>query len=99
MCVSVCVVRAQTLWHGLNSAVLLRTRSKAAPVRLSAVRVVAGWFERIGAPFAVMIPETVPFLAEIMDDSDAAVERAAHALAKTIETVTGESVDELLRKR
>lgn len=88
----------QTLWQPLNHAVLLKTRSRVALVRFSALKVVLGFYEKIREPYIVLLPETLPFVAELMQDTDEHVERLTHQLSKLLEQLSGESLDDALKK-
>ena len=51
---------------------------------------------KLAQDYSSLLPDSLPFLAEILEDSDTKVEEAAHLLVKTIEEVTGESMDKYL---
>jgi len=87
-----------TLWKPLNHGVLLMTRKKSALLRLNALRVVHDLFQKLGPSYLVMVPESLPFIAELMDDPDSDVERLCHQLGQVIEAHSGESLDDLLKK-
>jgi U3 small nucleolar RNA-associated protein 10 len=63
------------LWKSLNHQVLLTTRSSAAPIRFAGLKVVEAFYQRLGEEFLPLLPETVPFLAELMEDSAMEVEQ------------------------
>ena len=54
-------------WKPLNYQVLLKTRHKSAQVRFAALKVLEGIHARLGEDFMVLLPETIPFLAELME--------------------------------
>jgi U3 small nucleolar RNA-associated protein 10 len=78
------------LWKTLNYQVLLRTRSGEATVRFAAVCTVEEFFKRLREEFLVLLPETVPFLAELMEDSNAQVEQRCQQLIAFIDNLLGE---------
>ena len=84
------------LWKPLNHSLLLRTRDASAAVRLAALRALYACFERIGAEYVVLLPEMIPFMAELLEDSDEEVERLALQLKQLAEKLSGESLDPYL---
>jgi hypothetical protein len=46
----------------------------------ASVRAIHAIFVLIGEPYAVMIPESVSFISELMEDSNILVEKATHEL-------------------
>lgn len=72
------------LWKTLNHQVLLTTRSSAAPVRFAGLKVVEAFYQRLGEEFLPLLPETVPFLAELMEDSAMEVEQLSQEVIALI---------------
>ena len=54
-------------------------------------------FERLGEAYLVMLPETVPYLAECMEDSSSEVEMLTQRIIKDLEQLTGESMQEYFK--
>jgi len=79
-----------TLWKPLNYQVLLKTRSQVPKVRLAALRVVQKCYTKLGEELLVLLPETIPFLAELMEDSDPTVEKLTQEIIQDIEKYLGE---------
>ena len=52
---------------------------------------------KMGDEWLSMLPQTIPFIAEALEDEDERVEKQTHALALTIESFLGESLDTYLR--
>lgn len=85
------------VWKPLHHAVLMQTRSAQPRVRRAALQAVLECFLRVGEEYVVMmLPETMPFLAELLEDDDAAVEGLAHEVKQVVERMTGESIDSYL---
>ena len=84
-------------WRTLNTALLLRTRHSSPHVRFAALRCAAALYVRLGLPYLALLPETVPFVAELMEDDNIEVERVCQALIRHIETISGESMENYLR--
>jgi len=87
-------VHDDQLWKPLHHAVLRRTRSDNPSVRLAALTVVHQFFNRLGEAYMVMLPETVPYLSELMEDDHPEVEALCQKVIKDIEQVSGESLQE-----
>ncbi len=77
--------------------VLMATRSPEAPRRLQALAVVAGLVERVREEYLVLLPEALPFLAELVEDPEHAVEAATQSLLRRLEELSGESLEQYLR--
>jgi U3 small nucleolar RNA-associated protein 10 len=85
---AVCV-GTDTLWKPLNYQVLLRTRHESARVRYAALKVIQEMYRRLGEELLVLLPESVPFLAELMEDSDPRVERLCRDVIVQLEKFLG----------
>ena len=77
--------------------VLMATRSPEAPRRLQALAVVAGLVERVREEYLVLLPEALPFLAELVEDPEHAVEAATQCLLRRLEELSGESLEQYLK--
>ena len=91
-----CLMGNYTLWKPLNHAVLMCTRDPRSTVRLGALSVVHALFRGLKEQFLVLLPETIPFIAELMEDEDVLVEKECQQVIKTIEKLSGESLDDYL---
>ncbi|XP_055599376.1 HEAT repeat-containing protein 1 homolog [Uranotaenia lowii] len=90
------VVADDTLWRQLNHQVLLKTRNNDAEVRLFALEACTEVARKIGENFAPLLPETIPFLAELQEDENQAVEEAVKRTIRLVEKVTGEELHKYL---
>lgn len=79
-----------TLWKQLNYQILLKTRHSQKQVRLAGLYSVFEVAKKLGEDFLPMLPETVPFLAELMEDEDEEVEKQCTHVVQDLETVLGE---------
>ena len=77
--------------------VLMATRSSEAPRRLQALAVLAGLVERVREEYLVLLPEALPFLAELVEDPEHAVEAATQSLLRRLEELSGESLEHYLK--
>ncbi|XP_058450282.1 HEAT repeat-containing protein 1 homolog [Malaya genurostris] len=83
-------VADETLWRQLNHQVLMKTRNNEPDVRIFALGACTEIARKIGENFAPLVPETIPFLAELLEDENHEVENAAQKTIREIEKVTGE---------
>ena len=84
------------VWKPLNNALLKQSRSDRPAARASALVCVDGMFSRLSEEYLVLLPETIPFLAELMEDDNLEVEALVKRLVKRIEDLSGERLDQYL---
>ncbi|CAM9117936.1 unnamed protein product [Choristocarpus tenellus] len=89
-------VGKDAMWKGLVNAIMLRSRSDVAGVRVAALVCLHQCFEVVGEEFLALLPECIPFLSELLEDGDPDVERECRRLVKYIEGVLGESIESYL---
>lgn len=77
--------------------VLLVTRSEHSESRLAALEVVYNIVSRLREEYLVLLPESLPFLSELMEDSDIAVEARTQELVKLLEELADEKLDDYLK--
>ncbi|KAJ2800559.1 snoRNA-binding rRNA-processing protein utp10, partial [Coemansia furcata] len=85
------------LWKMLNQEVMLKSRSDVPAVRVASLLVLQAFYERLGEEFLILLPETIPYLAELLEDDNGLVERATQETVKVIESHLGESLQSYLR--
>lgn len=61
------------------------------------MQILKGFYNRIGYEFLVMLPESIPYLAEVVEDENEDVETQFLELKNVIEDLSGEKLDEYLR--
>ncbi|XP_069672379.1 HEAT repeat-containing protein 1 [Periplaneta americana] len=83
-------VADDALWKQLNYQILLKTRHNLPKVRLAALNVLCTLATTLGEDFLPLLPETVPFLAELLEDEEEAVEMACQKAVRELEEVLGE---------
>lgn len=89
-------VADDTLWRQLNHQVLIKTRNNDPEIRLFALEACTAIALKIGENFAPLLPETIPFLAELLEDENQAVEKAVQKTIREVEKVTGEPLHKYL---
>ena len=79
-------------WQQFNHEVLVQTRSPLKDVKLAAMRVLRECFERMSQEYLPLLPDVIPFLADLLEDEDAEVEKAAQDLRVQLESISGEEL-------
>jgi hypothetical protein len=84
-------------WQTLHHALTKETRSGETRVRRAAVAVILALFERVGQDYLALMPDTLPFLSELLEDTDEQVRESSQALVKVLRELSGEDVTKFLR--
>jgi len=63
----------------------MHTRSGRARVKAGALQAVTAIVDRLQEEYVLFVPETIPFLSELLEDGDEAVVANTHALVKRLE--------------
>ncbi|KAJ2769252.1 HEAT repeat-containing protein 1, partial [Coemansia linderi] len=66
--------------------------SDVPSVRVASLVVLQALYGKLGEEFLILLPETIPFLAELLEDDNGLVERATQETVKVIESHLGESL-------
>ncbi|XP_058059727.1 HEAT repeat-containing protein 1 homolog [Anopheles bellator] len=85
-------VMDDSLWRQLIHQVLLKTRSTEPEVRLFALDACTEIARKLGESYVPLLPETIPFLAELMEDDNEAVEKAVHHACREIGRASGDDL-------
>ncbi|XP_068088359.1 HEAT repeat-containing protein 1 isoform X2 [Hyperolius riggenbachi] len=81
-----------SLWKPLNYQILLKMRHSSPKVRFAALLVLVDLVEKLRENYMVLLPETIPFLAELMEDECEEVEQQCQKTIKQLESILGESL-------
>lgn len=79
-----------TQWKTLNYQILLKTRHASSKVRFSALLMLMELASKLRENYMVLLPETIPFLAELMEDECEEVEHQVQKVIQEMETILGE---------
>ncbi|KAL2649237.1 hypothetical protein R1flu_017365 [Riccia fluitans] len=82
------------LWKPLNHQVLMSTRYVSERSRLLGLRVVNFLAEKLKEEYLVLLPETIPFLAELLADEELTVVAKTQELVKLLEELSGEKLEQ-----
>ncbi|KAK9866983.1 hypothetical protein WJX84_002095 [Apatococcus fuscideae] len=89
-------VKDQALWQTFNRQVLMATRSRDAKQKQRALKVISGFLGRAQEEYLVLLPESLPFLAELLEDPELGVSSLAQEILRQLEEISGESLDQYL---
>ncbi|GMJ01001.1 hypothetical protein like AT3G06530 [Hibiscus trionum] len=97
-CIGQMAVTAGTdlLWKPLNHEVLMQTRSERTRARVLGLRIVKQFLDNLKEEYLVLLPETIPFLGELLEDVELPVKSLAQDILKEMESMSGESLREYL---
>ncbi|XP_028903501.1 HEAT repeat-containing protein 1 [Ornithorhynchus anatinus] len=79
-----------SLWKPLNYQILLKMRHAAPKVRFAALLAVLELAEKLRENYVVLLPESIPFLAELMEDECEEVEHQCQKTIQRLEIILGE---------
>nr|XP_056709237.1 HEAT repeat-containing protein 1 [Euleptes europaea] len=81
-----------SLWKPLNYQILLKMRHTSPKVRFAALLALQELAEKIRENYMVLLPESIPFLAELMEDECEEVEHQCQKTIQQLEVILGESL-------
>ena len=85
-----------TASHFPSFKVLLRSRSETIRVRILSLEIVKFLIEHLKEDYLALLPETIPFLAELLEDSELIVVAKSQEIIKLLEELSGESLSQYL---
>ena len=75
----------------------MATRSESHRERRRALEVVKKLVDRLGEEYVMLLPEAMPFLAEVLEDPELGIQNETRGLLRSLEELTGESLAEYLK--
>ncbi|CAI9091980.1 OLC1v1027104C1 [Oldenlandia corymbosa var. corymbosa] len=84
------------LWKPLNHEVLMQTRSEMVRARILGLRIVKYLVENLKEEYLVLLPETIPFLGELLEDVERPVKTLSQEILKQMEFMSGENLRDYL---
>ncbi|XP_023023708.2 HEAT repeat containing 1 homolog l(2)k09022 [Leptinotarsa decemlineata] len=79
-----------SLWKQMNYQILLKMRNNTPKIRLVALHCLTEIVKKLGEDFLPLLPETIPFLSELLEDEEEDVEKACQKAVQEMEKVLGE---------
>ncbi|KAL9929308.1 HEAT repeat containing 1 homolog l(2)k09022 [Glossina fuscipes fuscipes] len=89
-------VSSDVMWKQLNYQILLKTQTSAPEVRIFAFNCCVALARRLGDDFTPLLAETMPFIAELIEDENPRVEENTRAAVRELEQILGESLQKYL---
>jgi U3 small nucleolar RNA-associated protein 10 len=80
------------MWKQLNYQILLKTRVDEPSIRIFGLKVCVDVAKRLSDNFESLIPETIPFLSELMEDDNHEVVQFCQQSVRELESTLGESL-------
>lgn len=84
-------------WKPLHHAVLMATRGGSVRAKLLGLGVVSKLAELLREEYLMLLPEALPFVAELVEEGEVAVEGAAQGLIAQLEALSGERLEQYLK--
>lgn len=81
-----------TYWKQIHYQILLKLRHSLPIIRILSLKCILQVAIKLGADFLPLLPETIPFLAELLEDENQEVERVCQRTVQELETILGESL-------
>ncbi|KAI4465037.1 bap28 [Holotrichia oblita] len=81
-----------TYWKQIHYQILLKLRHSSPIIRILSLKCVLQVAIKLGADFLPLLPETIPFLAELLEDENQEVERVCQRTVQELEKILGESL-------
>ncbi|NXD79776.1 HEAT1 protein, partial [Halcyon senegalensis] len=79
-----------SLWKPLNYHILLKMRHTSSKVRFAALLALVEVAQKLKENYLVLLPESIPFLAELMEDECEEVEQQCQKTIQQLEVILGE---------
>ncbi|CAH0404614.1 unnamed protein product [Chilo suppressalis] len=94
-CISQFAVATQddSLWKLLNYQILLKTKHNDADIRLIALDCLVAMATQLGSSWLPLLAESVPFLAELLEDGDQRIETSTKEAIRKLEQILGEPLE------
>lgn len=74
----------------------MQTRSEKTRPKILGLRIVKYLLEHLREEYLVFLPETIPFLGELLEDVELPVKTLAQDILKEMESMSGESLRQYL---
>lgn len=75
----------------------MATRSESKIERTRALEVICQLVDRLLEEYVILLPEAMPFMAELLEDPELSIQNKTRKLLRQLEAITGESLDEYLK--
>ncbi|KAF5743615.1 hypothetical protein HS088_TW08G00200 [Tripterygium wilfordii] len=98
VCIGQMAVTAKSdlLWKSLNHEVLMQTRSDQVRTRILGLRIVRYLLDNLKEEYSGLLPETFPFIGELLEDAELTVKSLAQDFVKEVELTGVDDIREYL---
>ncbi|KAJ3027595.1 UNVERIFIED_CONTAM: HEAT repeat-containing protein 1 [Siphonaria sp. JEL0065] len=86
-------IAKEPMWKILNKEVMKKSRNDNVLCRIVTVKALQEFYVHLGEEFLILLPETVPTIAELMEDGDERVQIACQELSAEIQKHLGEDLN------
>merc|ERR1711928_233983 len=81
-------------WKNVHYKILQKTRDTRASVRKASVQIIYDIALKIGGDYTLLMPEAVPFFAELLEDDSEEVEEFTKKCLQGMEVAIGENIQQ-----
>lgn len=94
-CISnlIAAVTDDTLWKNINCQIMLKARHRLPEVRSICIDTTLAVAERLGENFLPLLPDSIPFLAELMEDEQEDIEQKTRKAIQQMEKFVNEPIE------
>lgn len=94
-CISnlIAAVTDDTLWKDINCQIMLKARHRLPEVRSICIDTTLAVAERLGENFLPLLPDSIPFLAELMEDEQEDIEQKTRKAIQQMEKFVNEPIE------
>eukprot|EP01080_Neovahlkampfia_damariscottae_P001118 gene1118-10632_t len=88
----------QSFYKPLQKRVLEQMQNENSMIKLVSISTIEAFYDKLGTSFIVMLPELVPYLAELLEDDNNSVIVQTKSLIEKIELISGQDLGEYFKK-
>lgn len=94
-CISnlIAAVTDDTLWKDINCQIMLKARHRLPEVRSICIDATLAVAEKLGENFLPLLPDSIPFLAELMEDEQEDIEQKTRKAIQQMEKYVNEPIE------
>ncbi|XP_044269231.1 HEAT repeat-containing protein 1 homolog [Tribolium madens] len=86
-----------SLWKQLNYQILLKMKHNSPEIRLVSLNCLKEMVTKLGVDYLPLLPETIPVLAELLEDEEESVEKACRKAVQEMEKILGEPIEKYFK--
>ncbi|KAJ3294797.1 HEAT repeat-containing protein 1 [Rhizoclosmatium sp. JEL0117] len=86
-------IAKEPMWKILNKEIMKKSRNEDVLSRIVTIKCLQEFYVHLGEEFLILLPETVPTIAELMEDGDERIQVACQELSAEIQKHLGEDLN------